>query len=189
LGLYIIRNTNRQKQLLQTDQRIFKTSDLAILWDEQNRNTLIKTIQRYIERGILSRIYKGLYSTLPIEDLDKYEVGCAIGGAFSYISAETVLAQKGIIFQDIKKITLFGRREKEITLAGTTYLCRYLNDKYLLNRSGIEDKERYSVATAERALADVRHINSRFFIDNELSINQKKVNNLNEEIGYHDSLQ
>ncbi len=185
--MYIIRNTNKQKELLQTDQRIFKTSDLAVLWDEQNRNTLIKTIQRYIDKGILFRIYKGLYSTLPIDNLNKYEVGCAIGGAFSYISAESILAEKGIIFQDIKKVTLFGKKEKEIVFAGTTYLCRYLNDKYLLNRSGIEDKKNYSVATVERALADIRHINSRFFVDNELSVNQKEVNNLRKEIGYHDS--
>lgn len=185
--MYKIRNTDKQKILLQTDQRIFKTSDLALLWDIQNRNTLTKTIQRYIDRGILFRIYKGLYSTLPVEELNKYEVGCAIGGPFSYISAESILAKEGIIFQDIKKVTLFGKKKKEITVGNTTYLCRYLNDKFLLNRSGIKDSKGYSVATVQRALADLRHINPKFFVDNDLSIDEGEVINLSKEIGYHDS--
>jgi predicted transcriptional regulator of viral defense system len=182
-----IRNTDKQKILLQTDQRIFKTSDLALLWDIQNRNTLTKTIQRYIDRGILFRIYKGLYSTLPIDNLNKYEVGCAIGGPFSYISAESILAKEGIIFQDIKKVTLFGKKQKETTVGDTTYLCRYLNDRFLLNRSGIKDNKGYSVATVQRALADLRHVNPKFFVDNNLSIDEEEVINLSKEIGYNDS--
>lgn len=182
--MYKIRNTDKQKILLQTDQRIFKTSDLALLWDIQNRNTLIKTIQRYIDRGILFRIYKGLYSTLPVKDLDKYELACAIGGPFSYVSAESVLAKEGIIFQDIKKVTLFGKKKKEITVGDTTYLCRYLNDRFLLNRFGIKDSKGYSVATVQRALADIRYINPKFFVDNDLSIDESEINNLSKEIGY-----
>lgn len=185
--MYRIRNTDKQKLLLQTNQRIFKTSDLALLWGIQNRNTLTKTIQRYIDRGILFRLYKGLYSTLPIKDLNKYEVGCAIGGAFSYISAESILAKEGIIFQDIKKVTLFGKKQKEIKVGDTTYLCRYLNDRFLLNRTGINDNKGYSIATVQRALADLRHINLKFFVDNNLSIDQREVNNLSKEIGYNDS--
>lgn len=183
----MIRNTNKQKVLLQSNKRIFQTSDLALLWDVQNRNTLLKTIERYIKNGIFFRIYKGLYSTLPLNDLNKYEVGCAVGGPFSYISAESILAKEGIIFQNIEKVTLFGKREKEITIGGTTYLCRYLNDKYLLNRAGIEDDKHYSVATVQRALVDIRHINPKFFVDNNLSIDQRELSNLNKEIGYNDS--
>ncbi len=181
------RKTNKQKILLQTDQRVFKTSDLALLWDIQNRNTLIKTIQRYTERGILFRIYRGLYSTLPVGDLDKYELACAIGGPFSYVSAETILVKHGIILQDIKKVTLFGKKQKEVTLGDTTYLCRYLNDNFLLNRSGINDSKGYSIATVQRALADIRYINPKFFVDNDISIDEKEVNNLSKEIGYYDS--
>jgi predicted transcriptional regulator of viral defense system len=185
--MYKIRNTDRQKILLQTNQRIFKASDLALLWDIQNRNTLTKTVQRYVNRGILFRIYKGLYSTLPVEDLNKYEVGCAIGGPFAYISGESILSEHGIIFQDLKKVTLFGKKKKEITIANTTYLCRYLNDKYLLNREGISEHQGYAVASVERALADLRHINPKFFVDNNLSIDEGEVINLSKEIGYNDN--
>lgn len=185
--MYRMSNTEKQKILLQSGQRIFTTSDLALLWNILDRNTLLTTIKRYTQKGVLNRIYKGLYSTIPINQLNSYEVGCAIGGPFSYISGETVLAKEGIIFQNIKKITLFGRRSKEITIEDTTYLCRYLNSKYLLNRAGIKDNKGYSVATAERALADLQYINHKFFIDNDISIDMDKVNNLNKEIGYNDS--
>lgn len=185
--MYITRNTGKQKILLQTNQRLFTTSDLALLWDIQNRNTLIKTIQRYTKRGILFKIYKGLYSTLPQKDLDKYELACAIGGPFSYVSAETVLVKHGIILQDVKKVTLFGKKQKEITIGDTTYLCRYLNVRFLLNRSGINDEKGYSVATVERALADIRYINPKFFVDNDISVNEKEIIKLSKEIGYYDS--
>jgi predicted nucleotidyltransferase component of viral defense system len=181
----MIRNTEKQKILLQSGQKIFTTAGLAVLWDISNRNSLIKTIERYVSRGILFRIYKGLYSTLPLEKLDEYEIGCAIGGSFSYISAETVLSKNGIILQDIKKVTLFAKKQKEVTIGKTTYLCRYLNNQYLLNRVGIKDEKGYAVATVERALADIRHINPKFFVDNQLSVNEKDVNKLSKEIGYH----
>ena len=185
--MYKIRNTNKQKILLQSNQRIFSTSDLALLWNVINRHTLLITIQRYIDRNILFRLYKGLYSTLPIRQLNKYEIACATGGPFSYISAETILCQKGILMQDIRKITLFGKKKKELIIGDNTYLCRYLNSKYLLNRAGIDDKKGYSVASTERALADILHINPKFYIDNKLSIDMEKVEILNKEIGYNDS--
>lgn len=182
-----LRNTEKQKVLLQSDKRTFGTSDLAVLWSVSNRNSLLKTIERYVDRGILFRIYKGLYSTLPLNKLEDYEIACAIGGPFSYVSAETILSKNGIILQDIKKITLFGKKEKEIRVNNKTYLCRYLNDKFLLNRLGIEDKKDHAVATTERALADIRYVNPKFFVDNELSLDQEKVNTLARKIGYYDN--
>jgi len=185
--MYSKRNTDKQKILLQSEKRIFRTSDLALLWDISNRNSLLKTIERYVEKGILYRIYKGLYSTLPLKNLQEYEIGCAIGGSFSYISGETVLSKNGIILQDVKKVTLFGKKQKEVVVDNKVYLCRYLNDKFLLNRVGIDDEKGYAVATPERALADIRYINPKFFVDNELSFDEKKIDILSKEIGYYDS--
>lgn len=185
--MYRIRNTDKIKILLQRDKRVFTTSDLALLWEIENRNTLLKTIQRYIDRGILFRVYKGLYSTLPLEKLDKYELGCAISGPFSYVSGEAILIKEGIIMQNVNTITLFGKRYKELKVGKYNYLCRFLNDKYLLNRVGIVDQKGFAVATTERALADLRHINPKFFVDNDISVDLDRVNKLSEELGYNDS--
>ena len=99
--MYRIRNTSKQKTLLEQDIRIFRTSDLAVLWEIENKNTLWTTIKRYIQRKILYRIHKGLYSTVPLKKLDKYELGCAVSGQLSYVSAETVLQNSGIIMQNV----------------------------------------------------------------------------------------
>lgn len=182
-----MRNTDKTKNLLQKNQRIFSASDLALIWEIDNRNTLLKTIQRYIDRGILFRIYKGLYATLPLDQLNKYELGCAIGGPFSYISAESVLVKEGLIMQDLKKVTLFGKKGKEIEVGGHIFLCRYLNDKYLLNRVGIDDRQGYAIASVSRAVSDLRFVNPKFFIDNTLSFDDKEVAKISREIGYSDS--
>jgi hypothetical protein len=57
----------------------------------------------------------------------------------------------------------------------------------LLNREGISEHQGYAVASVERALADLRHINPKFFVDNNISIDEGEVINLSKEIGYHDN--
>ncbi len=179
-----VRNTSKLKTLLAHDLRIFRTHDLAVLWDIPKRATLQKTISRYIDRDILHPIYRGLYSTVPLDKLNSYELGCAVSGPYSYVSAETVLENNGAIMQKANKITLFGKKSKEIEIGNRIFLCRYLNSKYLLNRAGIKDKTRFSIASAARALADMRHINPDFFCDNEEVVNKNALNKLVKEIGY-----
>jgi hypothetical protein len=89
--------------------------------------------------------------------------------------------------QDVKKITLFGKKKKEVEIGGNVYLCRHLNDKYLLNRVGVDDQKGYAIASIERALADLRYINPKFFVDNSIRIDKEEVNKLSREIGYNDS--
>lgn len=175
---------NKQKVLLEQEVRIFRTSDLAVLWEIENKNTLWTTIKRYIEKSILYKIHKGLYSTMPLGKLDKYELGCAVSGQLSYVSAETVLQNFGVIMQNVTQITLFGRKKKQFEIGGTAYLCRYLHEKFLLNRTGIKDNWQFSVATPERAMTDILHINKQYYFDNEMAINKKKLNIISREVGY-----
>lgn len=182
--MYRIRNTNQQKALLEQNTRIFKTSDLAVLWGIENKNTLWTTIKRYAHRKILYKIHKGLYAVLPLEKLDKYELGCAISGQLSYVSGEIILQNSGVIMQNLAQITLFGKKKKQFAINGISYLCRHLNNKYLLNRAGIEDNQRFSIATLERAVADILYVNPRYYFDNEMAINKGKLKNLSQEIGY-----
>ncbi|MBU0974961.1 hypothetical protein KKD03_04650 [Patescibacteria group bacterium] len=132
----------------------------------------------------LNRIHKGLYSTVPISKLDKYELGCAVSGQLAYVSAETILQNSGIIVQDVTSITLFGKKKKQFEINGVSYLCRHLNQKYLLNRAYIDDTQRFSIAMPERAVADILNINPRYYFDNQLAINLKKINNISRELGY-----
>ncbi|MBU1200619.1 hypothetical protein KJ953_03790 [Patescibacteria group bacterium] len=182
--MYSLRKISKQNALLKQDRRTFRTTDLAILWEINNKNTLLTTIKRYIKSNILYRIHKGLYSTMPLNKLHPYELGCALMGPLSYVSTETILQNHGVIMQNTNKITLLGKKNQEHVINNTTYLCRYLAPKYLINRTGINDQTRYATANQNRALADMEHLNSKYYFDNQQAIDQNKINQIKQSIGY-----
>jgi len=89
----------RISELIKVDRKIYHTNDLALLWDITNKNTLYTTIKRYVQKGVLIPIYKGLYSTVPLSQLDPLELGKAIIHRYTYLSTESVLATAGVISQ------------------------------------------------------------------------------------------
>jgi len=182
--MYMNRNTDYLKKLLEQEKKTFSTSDLAVLWGIENENTLLITIQRYLKREILYSVQRGLYSTVPLDKLNLYEVGCAVAGPSAYISGETILQKNGVMVQNLEKITLFGYKQKEFRVADQEYLCRYLNPRYLLNRAGIVENNTYSEASLERAVVDLGHLNPSYFFDNQLAINKTKIKSLKRKIGY-----
>lgn len=172
--MYTNRNTNKLKYLSKIDKRIFRLSELALLWNITNPNTLKITISRAVSRGELFRLKRGLYATIPVEMLDPYEYGCAMAGSLSYISAETVLSRIGAINQLPSKITLFGQKTLDFSLGNQDYYCLYLHPHYLSNRQGITDKSRYSMATSGRAMADLHHVSPKYYIDNPQLVETKE---------------
>ncbi len=182
--MYKIRNTSKQAILLKQDKKIFSLNDLTVLWGIENRGTLTTTIRRYKERSILYGLKKGLYSVLPIEKLDVYELGCALCGSFSYVSTETVLVNEGIIMQALNAVTLVGQKNMTFTIGDNYYICRYLNPKFLVNRVGIDDTLRYSVATKERAISDMLFFNPKYYFDNKLAVKNIDVIKLKKVYNY-----
>ncbi|HEY1645110.1 MAG TPA: hypothetical protein VGF75_01855, partial [Candidatus Saccharimonadales bacterium] len=145
----------RINELLKFDRKLYHTNDLAILWGISNKNTLYTTIKRYVEKGILISIYNGLYSTVPIDQLDKVALGQAIIHKPAYLTTESVLFEHGVISQRVYAYTFVSGQSKKITVDGNSYIFRKLDDAYLNNRIGVEDKGDYFVATLERAIADM----------------------------------
>jgi predicted transcriptional regulator of viral defense system len=177
-------NRYYQKALLEHDQHVFRTADLAVLWGISNKNTLRTTIKRYMQRGILYPIMRGLYSTRSLNKLHPYELGCAIAGSYSYVSTETVLSHEGIINQIPHAITLIGKKKKDVTIAGQRFAVRVFAEKFLVQRVGIHETPTYSIASLERAVADMLHIRSTYYFDNMVSFDQKKVDEMIVKIGY-----
>ncbi|OGV96360.1 hypothetical protein A2W24_04475 [Microgenomates group bacterium RBG_16_45_19] len=155
----------KQKKLLEQDKRLFRTADLAVLWQITNKNTLLTTIKRYRQNRILYRVAQGVYSTIPLTRLNPFELGCAVAGPLAYISLESVLSQEGIINQQPNKITLIGKKNQEFEAGGHTFLCRYVNPTYLVNRDGIEDNGRQAVATTKRAVRDMLYLKPQYHFD------------------------
>jgi hypothetical protein len=171
-------------ELIKSGRNIFHTNDLAILWNIANKNTLYTTIKRYVQRGVLIPIFKGLYSTVPISDLNPLELGRAIIHRYTYLTTESVLAQAGIITQVTYAYTFASSLSKKATVGSFSFLFRRLKDEYLYNPAGILNKDGNFVATTERAVADMIYFNPKYHFDFSGSIDFEKVRRLQKEIGY-----
>lgn len=171
-------------ELNRADRKIYHSNDLAILWNISNKNTLYTTIKRYVQKGVLIPIYKGLYSTIPISELDPLELGRAIIHRYTYLTTESVLAQVGIISQATYAHTFVSNVSKKVTVEDISFRFRKLKDEYLYNPTGIVQRDGNLIATTERAVADMLYYNPKYYFDFSGSIDFEKVKQIQKEIGY-----
>ena len=174
----------RISELIQLDRKIYHTNDLAILWGISSKNTLYKTITRYMDKGVLFPVYKGLYATVPITTLNPVELGRAIIHRYAYLTTESVLAQAGIISQSIYDYTFATDQSKHVRVGDWSFRFRKLKDEYLHNPIGILEQNAGFIATVERAVADMLYFNPRYHFDVRESIDFQKVHAVQKEIGY-----
>jgi hypothetical protein len=174
----------RISKLIQLDKKIYHTNDLAILWGITRRNTLYQTITRYIDKGVLFPVYKGLYASVPVDTLKPMELGRAIIHRFAYLTTESVLAQAGIISQRIYDYTFATDQSKRIPVGKWNFRYRKLKDEYLHNPTGISEHNVGFVASVERAVADMLYFDPRYHFDAREAINFEKVREVQKEIGY-----
>jgi predicted transcriptional regulator of viral defense system len=163
--MYRIRNTDYLQKLIQSGKRVFKVSDIAILWGINDKNKLHTYLKRYTENNILFRLAKGIYSIVEPQKLHVYEIGTSVAGDLSYISLETVLFLEGKINQPVYKITLIGKKSKEFVVNDQAYICHYLPQHKLVDRQGILEKDGYAIANVERAMADMHEVKPQYFMD------------------------
>ena len=178
-------SARRFADLAKAGELIFHSKDLANLWHIKNSNTLHTTLKRYAQQGLITRIYKGLYSLKPLDQLNPIVVGIKALHSYSYISTETVLAQAGIIQQHIPYITLVSSTSKHFSIGDYSYRSRKLADKFLYQEIGIEKIDGIKIATPERAVADLLYFNPQAHFDNRKAIDWKKVKLLQQKTGYH----
>ena len=174
----------RINELLKQDRKIYHSNDLAVLWGIANRNTLYTTVKRYVQKGVLIPIYKGLYSTVPLQQLDPLELGKAIIHRYTYLSTETVLAQAGVIVQATYAYTFISSLSKKVAVGSRSFLFRKLKDEYLYHPAGILNQNGIFVATTERAVADMLYYNPNYHFDIPESVDFDQVKVLQKEIGY-----
>lgn len=66
---------NRFLSIAKLSASIFNIDDLARIWGIDNRNILTTTLKRYIESGLMYRLYRGLYTIKPAPELDSFFIG------------------------------------------------------------------------------------------------------------------
>jgi hypothetical protein len=171
-------------ELNRLDRKIFHTNDLAILWKITNRHNLYLTITRYIDKGVLFPIYKGLYSTVPLASLSPLELGQSIIHRYTYLTTESVLAQAGIISQTVYDYTFVADISKRVTVGSWSFRYRQLKDDYLHNPAGIVIQDGIFLASTERAVADMLYFNPKHHFDVPDSIDFDNVKLIQKEVGY-----
>ena len=174
----------RISKLIKLDRKIYHSNDLALLWGITNKNTLYTTIKRYVQKGVLTPIYKGLYSTVPLSQLDPLELGRAIIHRYTYLSTESILAAAGVISQVTYVHTFISDSSKRVSVGSLSFLFRQLKDEYLHNPIGIENRNGVFVAILERAVADMLYFNPKYHFDVRDSIDFAKVKFIQKEVGY-----
>jgi len=169
--------------LIQQGQKLFHTSDLKVLWNISNQNTLYKTIARLIQKKVLISIQKGFYSIVPLDRLDPIEIGFRAINHFSYLSTESVLSKNGIINQSPSKITFLSSSPANFNINGVSYLVRQLKPQCLNNTVGIVQNDKgVFIATTERAIADMLYFQPNYHFDADSIIDWKLVKNYQQQI-------
>lgn len=168
--------------LLESNQKIFHTQDLGIIWGISNKNTLYKTVQRYIANNTLKPIYKGMYSTAQVSQLNPWEMGIKAIHSYAYISCETILFQNGYINQPSQCISLISAKSKQFQINNHVFKSRQLKDEFLYNDIGVIQDNNVHVATSNRAIVDMLYFNSRTHFD--ITPNWKDIRQLQKSIGY-----
>lgn len=154
--------------LLQQKRQVFHTQDLRVLWGIRNNNTLYTTVKRYVDRGILFPVQKGLFTTVSTQQLDPWVLGLAALHGFGYISCESILAQNGLISQVTQSISLVGTKTKNFSIASYRFSVRQLQDDFLYQPFGISMLNGIRQANMERAIADQLYFQPHFNFDVEI---------------------
>ncbi len=176
---------NRFAKLAQMGEMVFHISDLANIWQIHNKNTLHTTLKRYVQKGLLFRIYRGFYSLQKPEDIDPIFLGVKAVNKFTYLSTELVLAKKGIIMQKSDCITLVSSVSIKFSIGGNNYKVRQLGDRFLFNKTGLVLQDGYYQATTERAVADLLYFNPHYYFDGGKFIDWTGVKKIQKQLGYN----
>jgi len=174
----------RLSELLRLGRKIYHTNDLAILWGITNKHNLYMTITRYIDKGVLFPIYKGLYSAVPLASLNPLELGQAIIHRYTYLTTESILSQSGIISQPVYDYTFVADLSKHVSMGQWSFRYRQLKDDYLHNPTGIVAQDGVFIASTERAVADMLYFNPKYHFDIPESIDFEKVRLIQKGVGY-----
>jgi hypothetical protein len=160
------------KDILRLNKTVFSFNELALLWPQASPKTIKSRIHYYVQQGDVYHIRKGLYAK--DNKYDSYELATQIFIP-CYISFETVLLSAGVLFQYYSQIFVATYQSKSIECDGHTFVFKRIKNTLLLNTAGVQIKEKYSIATPERAFLDIIYLNNDYHLDNPSALDWKKV--------------
>lgn len=175
---------DRFAKLATLNETVFHAHDLAVLWGIFNKNTLYTTLKRYVARGLLHRIHKGLYALQSVDKLDETLLGAKVIHHYCYVSTETILVRAGVMMQHLPSITFVSGVSRRFTIDEHSYIVRKIADRFLYNTIGIDRVRGVLTASPERACADLLFINQRAYLDAPQRLDWNHVREIQEKVGY-----
>jgi predicted transcriptional regulator of viral defense system len=144
-----------------------------MILDTNNAATIRNYLSRAKEKWLMNQIYYGVWRMKDVE-VDIFELACKMN-TLSYISFETVLKSKWVIFQYYETIFLASNKSIEKIALNTSFKSCKLKNAILLNPLWVEHRWTYSVATLERAICDRIYLTPWYYFDNLSQVDWKKL--------------
>jgi len=155
-------------------QTIFTLKEFSLIFPEAIYKNLKSQVSYFVRKGKIIRVRKGVYAK------EGYNVLELANKTYtpSYVSFETVLTRKGVIFQHYETIFMASYLSRKININDNFITYRKIKNNILLNSEGIEYVDNYSVASAERAFLDTVFLYKNYHFDNLSSLNWNKITKL-----------
>lgn len=158
--------------LLRSPQTVFSTKDVALLWGEGRKQTIIGRLAKYVKSGKLTRVRRSIY--VKDKNYDRFELATRIYTP-AYISFETVLTRAGVNFQYYENIFVASYVTREIEVDGQKISFLRMKNYVLSDMQGLEHTAGYSIASKERAFLDRIYISKEYHFDHLDVLDWNKV--------------
>ena len=163
---------NKLLLLNKTNQKIFSTQDLGVIWQEADKRKLLESIKYYLRTNQIYQISRGIYSTekYNAKDIEEnIELSFKIAQKMSpnsYISLYTAMKSHGLIFQYYDDIYSIGERNIKREVFNKNFIYKTMKDDIFRNTIGIYDREGYRIASKERSFCDSLYLFPNIGVDN-----------------------
>jgi predicted transcriptional regulator of viral defense system len=150
------------EKLLNAKQNVFTLDDLGVLWGQTKRSDTTSSARDLAKKNVLTRIKRGIYA-INGRNVHSLEIANKLIVP-SYITGETALALAGLTFQYTGKIFSVALYNKRIDIEGREqFVYRQMKNDVLMNRSWIESKDGWLIASPERAMCDMIYLHKRSY--------------------------
>ena len=153
---------------------VFTLDEISQIFPDISYKQLKNRLYYFTKVGKLKRPKPGIYAK---DEFNSMELANKLYRP-SYVSLETVLLKSGITFQYYETILLVAYLTREVKVGDINIQYRRIPGDILTNLKGIEAKEGYFIATAERAFLDAVYIYKNYFFDNLGGLDWEKVDEL-----------
>jgi len=157
--------------LYKRPETVFTVNDLVMLFPQLSYKRIQNSLYYYTKIGKLLSPYHGIYTK---NSYKEYELANKIYSP-SYVGFETVLESKRVLFQHYKTVYMASYITRTIQVENCTIQYRRMKKTMLTCIDGIEKKEGYFIATAERAFLDAIYVYKNYHFDNLGAIDWEKA--------------